>query len=785
MAKGRAKGKKRKGAAFHPLAEMWDGRRQDVAGLALLLLFTGLLFGRFLFSDGMLFGSDTLPMGYAARKVFTDLVKSTGSLPLWNPYLLGGIPMVDGLMGGDMFYPTTLLQFIMPVYRALGVKLVFHILLAGWLFFLYMRNSGCRRAAALVGGAGYAFAPYIVSLIYAGHDGKLFVTALLPFGFLALDRLIDHRRFADMLLFGAAVGLMILTAHLQLAFFACGAFTFRFLWKGAAAWRRGERNEVLRGAVVFACGALLGAAIGAVQTWPAYRYTSTFSPRAGGVTYEFATSWSIHWEEAVSMILPDFGGYLNGYWGENPFKLNCESPGIVIAGFVIAGFFHLGRRKDLRFWYFLLAGTLVYGLGAETPFFHLIYAVVPRFFRAPSTVLFLFSFASAVIAAFLLDDWFSGKGRGETLKGLAVAGAVVLLLFLFASAGEPFYRAWGSAFRGDLPPEKLAAAVGNAGRVQLSALLALLSIGAVVALLEGSWRRRWPAEATAAGIALVVFFSDWRTDADFVRAVRLGDYIREDGAVSAMRNDDSIFRATSFLPNYRDNVLGIFGIEAARGFFDNRIRWYDELIAGKNLNNFGLLSLLNVKYLLIPPPGGDFPTLEEVVREKDRILYKNRTVLPRAFLADRFEVIPDRGKLLRAMLDPGADLAGTVYLDVDPLIESGGGGGDLPPVKWIEKGPNRYTVATDADRPSILLVSNNYLPYWKASVDGEPAPLLRADYALQAVALPPGSHEVSLVFRSGPYAAGRAVTLAGCLFLLAGGTTAFFRRGRGEGEEKR
>ncbi|NNE10198.1 MAG: hypothetical protein HKN20_16685, partial [Gemmatimonadetes bacterium] len=562
----------------------------------LLLVCVGILFGSFLFSSGMLFGTDTIPMGYAARQVYTDLAKTVGGIPLWNPYLLGGIPTVDGLFGGDMFYPTTLLQFVMPVYRALGIKLVIHIFLAGIFFYLYGRQAGLGRTASLTGGVGYAFAPYIISLIYAGHDGKLFVTALLPLSFYALERLLRDGRVFDQMLFALSIGLMILTAHLQLAFFACGAFAFRFLWEAVRLYRAGEKKRLTRTAILFVTAALLGGAIGAVQTYPAYVYTGEFSPRAGGVTYEFATSWSIHWEEAVSLIIPEFGHYLSFYWGENAFKLNCESPGFLIMMLVVCGLFRWKKDPELRFWYVLLAITLIYALGGETPFFHIIYAVVPKFFRAPSTILFLFSFGSCVIAARVLDAFLKQNDRDALVKGSIATGAFLAVLLLGSLAGEGFWSAWGNIVRGGLTPDQLRIAVANGPELQkgivISALLGALFLG----LLVNGPKWGIPRNAVAAGLGLLVFLNAWRTNTDFVKVVPFEQYFQKDAAIQAMQRDDSVFRALSLIPNYQGNYFMTFDIEAASGFFDNKVRWYDELMQPANWNNLALLSMVNVKY---------------------------------------------------------------------------------------------------------------------------------------------------------------------------------------------
>jgi hypothetical protein len=355
-----------------------------------------------------------------------------------------------------------------------------------------------------------------------------------------------------------------------------------------------------------------------------------------------------------------------------------------------------------------------------------------------------------------------------------------------AAGGEGFFRLWGNIFRGGLPPDRLAAATANAVNVQAGALVGILFAGLLVAVLEASWRRKLPAEAVAGALALIVFASDYRTDSDFVKTVRLEDYVRRDEAIRTMQADPSLFRAVSFLPNYRENTLSAFGIEGARGFFDNRIRWYDELIAGNNLQSLGLMSLLNIKYLLMPPPGIDHPLLEEVVRERDRILYRNRSVLPRAFVARRWEVMSDRQAMLRRLTDDKTDLRSTIFLEKDPgLAPPPDSAAATPPkpVTWIEKGPNRYALRAETGENAILFVSNPYLPYWKAFLDGKEVELLRADYALQAVALPPGEHEVSLEYRSAPYEKARAVTLAAVAFLVIGGSFARLRGARSKGED--
>jgi len=67
------------------------------------------------------------------------------------------------------------------------------------------------------------------------------------------------------------------------------------------------------------------------------------------------------------------------------------------------------------------------------------------------------------------------------------------------------------------------------------------------------------------------------------------------------------------------------------------------------------------------------------------------------------------------------------------------------------------------DQPSpagaALVASENYYPGWKATANGRPARIGRADYSLIGVELPTGTRTVELTFDSAPYHTGKMVTL--------------------------
>ena len=81
------------------------------------------------------------------------------------------------------------------------------------------------------------------------------------------------------------------------------------------------------------------------------------------------------------------------------------------------------------------------------------------------------------------------------------------------------------------------------------------------------------------------------------------------------------------------------------------------------------------------------------------------------------------------------------------------------PARYLEYDPKRVKLETDADTATVLLLNDKHHPGWKVTVDGEPAQLLRANYLMRGVHLPPGKHVVE--FRFAPPEGSVYVSLSG------------------------
>ena len=73
--------------------------------------------------------SDQFSTGWAIRHWGAEQWRATGHLPLWNPEMLGGVPVAAGF--GDLFYPTAWLRLVLPTTISIDLAFVGHYLLAG------------------------------------------------------------------------------------------------------------------------------------------------------------------------------------------------------------------------------------------------------------------------------------------------------------------------------------------------------------------------------------------------------------------------------------------------------------------------------------------------------------------------------------------------------------------------------------------------------------------------------------------------------------------------------
>ena len=72
-----------------------------------------------------------------------------------------------------------------------------------------------------------------------------------------------------------------------------------------------------------------------------------------------------------------------------------------------------------------------------------------------------------------------------------------------------------------------------------------------------------------------------------------------------------------------------------------------------------------------------------------------------------------------------------------------------------------------AGAPALVVVAQGFYHPWRAYVDGKRTELFRANYAFQALQMPAGEHQVSLIYEDDVFRLGLAISLATLAICLA------------------
>ena len=584
------------------LAGLWSAL---VYALATLWLGAPALAGKFLIN----LHSDQYLAGYAFREFAAHTLRTTGSFPLWNPYIYGGLPYVAA-MHGDIFYPTFLLRMIMPTDVAMTVGFMVHIFLAGLFTYYFLRAWGLGFYPALIGGLAYMMGGPIASYVSPGHDGKLFVSALTPLALWMLIRGIRDGRLWAFGVFALATGLGVLSPHpqlLQYMLLVSGAFALFLAFAAGDDRVKLPRRTAITRLGFSAAAVVVGMVMGAVQYLPVMEYVP-WSPRAGGKGYDYATTYSFPIEELINTYIPQFSGILDNYWGRNGIHLHSEYLGVAVLILAVLGFTAVrsARRHNFaRFWLATMVIALLWALGGSTPFFHIIYALVPgtKFFRAPSTIIYLVGLAIAVFAALGVERVLAVQfTRGYLIKWAVAAGVMLLL----GVSGGLTSMATALAIPQMAERVPLGASALVVGSLR-SFIAAAATLGVLLAVLSGRLRPVAAACSLAALVALDLWSVErlyWQFSppaAQLFASDAIIDTIKASKEPARVLALQLTAEGDAFRDPYlttQSNGLMVHGIREVVGYHGNSLGRYNELIDGRNLVNPQVWHLLNVRYLL-------------------------------------------------------------------------------------------------------------------------------------------------------------------------------------------
>ena len=751
--------------------------QNDGFALALLVALVLLFFWRILtprLADRAIFPPGDFSDQFWMFRVYEARTFAAGRLPLWSENFNGGHPFLADVQSA-IFYPLSLIWTLLVVAVRgenftlfdLELEAVAHFILAGAFTYLFARRVIGARIAALVSAITFTFGGYLTA--YPPQQLAILETAtwlplILFFTERGLARESSSPRSSalvrvpfDFICAGITLGIAALAGHPQTFLFVAYAFAIFFAWRVIQLPIANYELRITFYTLRFALHAsrftfyilrftqiwLIAAGISAAQWLPTLEYQFV-STRATMTWAEAARGFPTL--DPLQMILP---GFVSAF--QSPLYI-----GILPLWFALFALWH-NRTAEKRFWALFALGSLLVAFGFYVFAYAIFYLFVPGFalFRGQERLAFVISFALALLAGYGARDWLAPAldlKRARRAWALLPAGIVLGLLFVCT-----LY---------------ISGTVRQSNRVSfLGDRAALITLLFVLATLLVAARKTVSANVLAGWLIALIAFDLFSVNTQAYNAEPKPRFSATPIS-ETLQNDRDIFRVVD-----EGKLPGHFGIayrlEEIGGISPLKIARYETL--RDNLPDEKFWALWNVRYVITARPG--LANAELVANDGDTRLLRLNDTLPRAWFAPDPRHNPNDADVIAAMASDAFDPWRVAYLaDAAPPTRATAGA-DAHAAEYLRLTPERARVIVNAPADGVLVLSENfYYPGWRATVDGMPAPILRANVALTAVPVRAGAGRVDFEFDPWSVKIGIALTGITCAAVLIATAIGFQRR---------
>lgn len=725
-----------------------------------------------------------------------------GELPLWNPQIFSGHPLIANGQSGLLYLPRLLAHKLLSPGAARTIVALVHMLAAGLLMTGWLRSKGLAWMAASMGGLCWLLNGYVIGWMEFEH--MPIMATYLPLMLLCVDRalLTGAWKWWSLLVISGAMSLLGGHLHINLYVGLLVALYVLFQVVRGKLWADGFR--------------LLLAAVGVLAVAaPALLPFLELAGRSQRAPMDLSAVSSSLWEHLPTLICPDIWGSPATNFMFNRCQANLIFPefacyfgatGLLLA--LVALFCQkcaAVEKSEIRFWGVIMLGALI-AASAFPPFGLIASVITPLSKLIPGRALVMFCFAGSVLAAMgaqmLLEAEEKARrlllGLGMALSlcwGLVVAAVVTLVWTRPAQAtawilgDTPERLKLPARGEGDFAAQVLSAASNNYlwnPQFYLPVLTGAVIVGLCIAL----GRKRLSAKAVGGTLLLVA-----ATEL-LLFATRYNPHVAP----------ERLFVETPGI-KFLTEQTGLFRVQPRHAAFYNSLMPYDlQLFAGyesmiparffkmlratqpngrvnmrtaalQDLNS-PILDAFNVRYAILPP-------MEELKGERwskvydgELKIYENKTALERAYVVGVVRVAREQEQVWAYLASPQFDPHNEAVVEQLPPFRPEPQARESK-VEVLRYSPDHVSLKVSMTAPGLLVLADSYYPGWECTVDAEPAEIMAVNGAARGVYLPQGEFQVDFRFNPRTFRKGLNLCAATLMILLCGMLVSWWR-GRGK-----
>lgn len=811
--------------------------------LVIIAIFIVLVF--FYFSP--VFGGKTLAQSdvvqaMGSQKELFDYKEKDGRAPEWTNSMFGGMPTYQIWHEHANNVTTYINRGIAAIFPA-PTNIVLLYLLGGYFLFSVLR---IKPWLAAVGAVALAFTSYNFIYIEAGHLNKAYAIAYLPPIIGAVLLCYRGSRLWGPILLALFLALEIRANHIQMTYYLFIAllvlvgFELYYTIRDKQ-WKRFAKTSALQ------LGAVLAAvAVNASVLFPTYEYsqltirgktniqkTDGAGSGSSGLDKQYAYDWSQGVGENITFLIPNaYGGKSGGvlgaesevaktmtglgvpqmqatqfaeqlptYWGE---KMFTSGPWYFGAGVIFLFILGLIIVKDRLKWWILAATVLTVFLafGRHFPLISdLFFDYFPMYnkFRAVESILVIPAVLIPILAILAVNELFTRANHIPNLDkkvlytffgvgGFCLLVALIPSLFLDFRNSE--HQQLVSSLEQMFGDRNAAGQVASAlvkDRASLATADAYRSLLIVIITFGLVWfyiKKKLTMPMFVGILGVVILVDLWSVDKRYLnndsfveeRVSRTRIPEREVDQLIRLDNDPS-YRVLDLTTNPFSDARASYYHKSFGGYHAAKLMRFQELIEHQfnGAINEDVLDMFNVRYLITQN------------RENNAEQIKRRsTAAGNAWFVDRVTLVNSNAQEMQAISSFDPKKEAFVHEEFkNQLNTSRIGNAESAKIELVSYHPDTLKYEYTSPTSAFAVFSEVYYDKgWKAYIDGEEVPIIRADYILRALQVPGGNHTITFIFAPESMRISNIISLIASILLVLGLGFAIWRGTRGVKSDK-
>ena len=770
---------------------------------------------------GDVLDQDDIKLGYAKSKEIRDYRAETGEEPLWTNAMFSGMPatQISTKYDGNIF------QYLTDVVRAIGgtnssTYIIFYLMIAA---FIGLRGMGVNHWLSTIGGFAYGYSGFFIIGYAAGHNAKVNTAAFIPLMILALLLVFEKKNWRAFILMAVFAGLSIHRNHFQITYYA-GIF-MAIIWVVYLIQYAKEKAlpafAKYTGLVALAGVLAIGPNIANIWSTKVYTSESMRGGKSeltqknqnqgeGGLSYDYAMSWSTGIYETVALVIPNAAGggmmvdyskkgtetydqlvqafrgqgmnvkqaeqQANQYMGAAFMRWTGESMGngayyvgaaifflFCLAFFVVGGATRQWIIASGIFFVFMSWGS---NFNAFNTF---LFNYLPLYnkFRVPSMALTIVFFIVPFYGILGLNQWYTldKKARFDALKKGALAFTGFVALFGLIA---PFVMDLETARDAQFAQQgfRIDQLVGDRRSLATSSALASLGFGLLTAAALYFFHigklKLLSSAALIGGIALLdlgLFTTDQIEREDFLSQRQWEAQYAPTAANQAINQDsDPHFRVWNATVGLTNDSYTSYHHKSVGGYHGAKLQRYQDLIDNQlNNQNIACFSMLNAKYIITQGGQNGQPQAQ-----------RNPDACGNAWSVQNIQLVPNADAEMAALT--AFNPKSTAIIDTRYSDYLGGKTNYAPAkARLTSYDPKHLEYSVEGGDAFIVFSELFYEGAgndWQAYLDGVPVAHIRVNYLLRGLTVPAGKHEVVFEYAPKSHYTGQKINYAGSGIIL-------------------